>query len=125
MHKPFILALSIITLALSQITQAETTLPDPLAAGWDGKPVCEKLHEDNAQRVLRCTFPAGVGHEKHFHKPHFGCALSGGKMRLTDAKGVREVELKTGSNYVSEGTAWHQVLNIGSTTVQYLIIEPK
>ena len=100
-------------------------LPDPLEAGWQGGSVCEKLHEDDTQRILRCTFPPGVGHEKHYHSPHFGYALSGGKMRLEDAGGVREVELKTGSSYASDGTPWHQVVNIGETTVQYLIVEPK
>jgi hypothetical protein len=32
-------------------------LPDPLAAGWKGEPVCEKLHEDEPLRILRCSFP--------------------------------------------------------------------
>jgi quercetin dioxygenase-like cupin family protein len=100
-------------------------LPDPLQAGWQGKPVCENLHETDKQRVLRCTFAPGVGHEKHYHRPHFGYALSGGKMRITSSQGVREVELATGSDYVSDGTPWHEVLNVGDTTVQYLIIEPK
>ncbi len=101
------------------------TLPDPLAAGWKGAPVCVRLHEDEAQRVLRCTFPPGIGHERHFHRPHFGYALSGGRMRITDANGTRETALATGSSYTSAGTAWHEVLNVGDTTVQYLIVEPK
>ena len=104
---------------------ASSPLPDPLAAGWQGKPVCEKLHEDASQRVLRCTFPPGVGHERHYHEPHFGYALSGGRMRLTSADGTREVELETGSSYVSEGVDWHEVLNVGNTTVVYLIVEPR
>lgn len=100
-------------------------LPDPLAAGWKGVPVCERLHEDETQRVLRCTFPPGIGHERHYHRPHFGYALSGGRMRLTDATGTREAALVAGSSFTSAGTAWHQVLNVGETTVQYLIVEPK
>lgn len=103
----------------------QQSLPDPLAAGWEGEAVCEKLLEDDTQRVLKCTFAPGVGHEKHFHVAHFGYALSGGKMRLTDEKGTREVELATGSNYTSKGTAWHEVLNVGETVVQYLIVEVK
>lgn len=101
------------------------SLPDPLAAGWNGKPVCEKLHEDAKQRVLRCSFPPGGGHEKHFHAPHFGYALNGGSMRLNDDRGTRDAELKTGSSFVSKGTPWHEVINIGETTVRYLIVEPK
>lgn len=100
-------------------------LPDPLEAGWQGKPVCELLHEDDHQRALRCTFAPGVGHDRHFHVAHFGYALAGGRMRLTDAEGVREVDLPTASSFSSEGTPWHEVLNIGATTVIYLIVEQK
>ena len=101
------------------------SLPDPLAAGWQGRAVCERLHEDARQRILRCTFDPGVGHERHYHRPHFGYALSGGRMRITDGEGVRELDLETGSSYQSAGTAWHEVLNVGETTVSYLLVEPK
>ena len=101
------------------------SLPDPLAAGWNGAPVCERLHEDSEQRVLRCSFPPSAGHERHFHGRHFGYAIAGGRMRITDASGTREVDLATGSSFTSPGVAWHEVLNIGDTTVVYLIVEPK
>ena len=100
-------------------------LPDPLEAGWEGEPVCEKLHEDADQRVLRCTFPPAVGHERHFHNRHFGYAIAGGRVRITDASGTREVDLATGSSFASEGVAWHEVLNIGESTIVYLIVEPR
>jgi quercetin dioxygenase-like cupin family protein len=100
-------------------------LPDPLAAGWRGESVCEKLHEDPHQRILRCTFAPGVGHERHFHPRHFGYALSGGRMRITDAKGTREVDIAAGSSFTSDGVAWHEALNVGDTPVQYLIVEPR
>lgn len=109
--------------SLNVTTKDQDQLPDPLAAGWHGKPVCEQLVLDENQRVLRCTFPPGVGHERHFHRPHVGYALSGGTMQLVDASGVRQATLKTGSHYTSNGTEWHEVLNVGDTTVQYLIIE--
>jgi len=102
-----------------------STLPDPLAAGWNGAPVCELLHEDSDQRILRCTFEPGVGHERHFHAANFGYAISGGRMRVTDENGIREADLPTGSSFVSAGVVWHEVLNIGNTTVKYLIVEPK
>jgi hypothetical protein len=38
-----------------------TTLPDPLQAGWNGRAVCEALQDDADRRILRCTFPPGVG----------------------------------------------------------------
>ena len=100
-------------------------LPDPLEAGRQGAPVCERLDEDDRQRVLRCTFAPGVGHERHFHAPHFGYAIAGGRMRITDETGVREVDLATASSFTSEGVDWHEVLNVGNTTVVYLIAEPK
>ena len=100
-------------------------LPDPLAAGWEGRPVCERLHQDRFNRILRCTFPPGVGHERHYHRPHFGYALSGGRVSITDAQGVRELELATGSSYTSDGVAWHEVLNLGESTIVYLIVEPQ
>ncbi len=103
---------------------ASAELPDPLAAGWEGKPVCEKLHEDEANRILRCTFPPGVGHERHFHARHFGYAISGGRARITDSNGTREVDLESGSSFASDGVEWHEVLNVGETTIIYLIVEP-
>lgn len=104
---------------------AEPPLPDPLQAGWHGAPVCERLQEDARQRLLRCTFPPGGGHERHRHGPHLGYAIAGGRMRITDARGTREVELATGSSFASEGTPWHEVRNIGHSTVVYLIVEAK
>lgn len=99
--------------------------PDLLQAGWNGEAVCERLHEDSVQRILRCTFPPGVGHEPHYHRPHFGYAISGGRMQLEDDGGIREVDLPAGSSFVSDGVPWHKVLNVGQTTVTYLIVERK
>ena len=102
-----------------------SSLPDPLRAGWKGKPVCEHLYEDTEKRILRCTFPPNVGHERHYHVAHFGYAINGGRVQMTDTNGVREVDLTTGSSYSSEGVPWHEVLNIGTTTIVYLIVETK
>jgi quercetin dioxygenase-like cupin family protein len=109
-------------------TPEQTTspnLPDPLAAGWQGEKVCERLHEDESQRILRCTFPPGVGHERHFHVPHFGYVIAGSVMRITDESGTREVEIATGSSWANDGADWHEVINVGETTGVYLIVEPK
>jgi mannose-6-phosphate isomerase-like protein (cupin superfamily) len=112
-------------LAAVATNAADSTLPDPLEAGWKGVSVCEKLHQDDDQRVLRCTFPPGVGHERHFHARHFGYAIVGGRVRITDASGTRELSLQTGSSYSSDGVAWHEIENIGDSTIVYLIVEPK
>ena len=110
--------------AASNDTGLGLRIADPLQAGWKGKSVCERLHEDRQQRVLRCTFPPGVGHEVHYHAPHFGYVIAGGKMRITDDAGTRDVETSTGGSWVSKGISWHEALNIGSTTTVYLIVEP-
>ncbi len=100
-------------------------LPDPLEAGWNGESVCEALHDDADQRVLRCTFPPGVGHERHYHDRHFGYTVAGARMRITDADGTREVDVPTGSSFSSDGIEWHEVINVGDSTGVFLIIEPK
>ena len=100
-------------------------LPDPLLAGWKGSKVCELIVDNENIRVLRCTFAPGVGHEKHYHDPHFGVTLSGSKFRITDETGTREIDVSSNSHFYSEGTEWHEVLNVGDSTAVFLIIEPK
>jgi quercetin dioxygenase-like cupin family protein len=119
------ITLMLVLIAVTQTQDAKMPLPDPLQAGWKGKPACERLIENDRQRVLRCTFAPGGGHERHFHRPHVGYALSGGRMRITDGSGMREAVLTTGSAFSSDGVGWHEVLNVGDTTVQYLIVESK
>lgn len=111
---------------LSPVIASAAELPDPLAAGWKGEPVCEKLHEDASVRLLRCSFPPGVGHERHYHPPHVGYILAGGTMRVTDADGVRVVDAPSGYTFSNpEGIEWHEALNIGDSTAVYLMIEPR
>lgn len=95
-------------------------------AGWQGERVCEQLHEDAEIRVLRCTFPPGVGHEPHYHPPHFGYILSGESvMRTTTENGVREQALRAGGSWSSDVEVRHEALNIGDQAMTYLIVEKK
>ena len=73
------------------------TLPDPLQAGWNGKKVCEVLQDTKQQRILKCTFPPGIGHEKHYHNPHFGYTLKGGTFKITDTSGTKTITVPTGA----------------------------
>ncbi|MDP5052399.1 MAG: hypothetical protein NWP69_01300 [Congregibacter sp.] len=99
-------------------------LPDPLAAGWQGEPVCECLHRDERQRILRCSFAPGVGHERHFHPPHVGYVLQGGQMQITDASGTRVQDVASAITFANpEGIAWHVTVNVGENTASYLMIE--
>jgi len=101
------------------------TLPDPLEAGWQGERVCELLHEDSEVRVLKCTFPPGVGHEKHKHQPHFGYTLQGSTFKMIDDNGARTVAVNTGTNFSNSKVIEHEVLNVGDSTAVFLIVEYK
>ena len=105
--------------------ETKSKLPDPLEAGWQGVKVCEVLEDNEKIRTLKCTFPPGVGHEKHFHNPHFGYTIAGGKFRITDTDGTREVDVPTGYSFSKNKISTHEVLNIGETTAVFLIIEYK
>ncbi len=108
-----------------QPIMVENQLPDPLEAGWAGEKVCSVVKENNKLRVLKCVFAPGVGHEKHYHKPHVGYTIAGGKFRLIDSKGTREVNVPIGSSFGSEQVTIHEVMNVGDTTAEFLIIEYK
>lgn len=103
----------------------KTNLPDPLEAGWNGESVCEVLEENKELRVLKCTFPPNVGHEKHYHNPHFGYTLVGGKFRITDTTGTRQVDVPTGYNFRNDSITQHEIFNVGETTAVFLIMEYK
>lgn len=105
--------------------ESKPNLPDPLEAGWEGSKVCEVLVDNENIRALKCTFPPGVGHERHYHPTHFGYTLKGSRFRITDTTGTREVDVPTGFDFYNEKIEWHEVLNIGDSTAVYLIIEPK
>ena len=100
-------------------------LPHALNAGWQGEKTCELLHENDEMIAVRCAFPPGAGHERHFHNPHWGYIIEGGKMQITDANGTREQETPAGASWWSDGVDWHEALNIGDTTTVYVIVEPK
>ena len=115
----------LIIISLFVSCKTSSFLPDPLEAGWKGKSVCKVLEENKFQRILKCTFGPNVGHERHYHLPHFGYTITGSTFRIKDTTGTREVNVKTGSYFNSKGTQWHEVLNIGDSTAVFLIIEPK
>ena len=117
--------ITIILALLLLSCQNQNKLPDPLEAGWKGEKVCEVLVDNERVRTLKCTFPPGVGHERHYHAEHFGYTLAGGKFRITDTTGTREVDIPTGYDFYNEKVEWHEVLNIGDNTAVFLIVEPK
>ncbi|TFU06047.1 cupin domain-containing protein [Polymorphobacter arshaanensis] len=116
------------TLALllaAPATAAEPSLPSAFDAGWHGQKVCELLFDNAQMRAARCTFPPGVGHERHFHAPHWGYIVQGATMRITTATGTTDRVLKAGESWWSDGIDWHEGVNIGTETGVYIIVEPK
>ena len=103
----------------------EQPLPTAFDAGWKGEKVCEPLYENEEMRAARCTFPVGVGHERHFHPRHWGYIVQGTTMRITTEAGTTDRVLKTGTNWWSDGVKWHEAVNIGTETGVYIIVEPK
>jgi quercetin dioxygenase-like cupin family protein len=75
-------------------------------------------------RVARCVFPPGVGHEKHFHNPHFGYVLEGSTLRIVDSRGERTVTTEAGGSWSTDSVTVHEAVNIGDATTSYLIVEP-
>lgn len=100
-------------------------LPDPHEAGWNNQVICEVVEDNDKLRTLKCTFPPGVGHERHYHNAHYGYTVAGGKFRIKDTTGTREVNVPTGYSFYNDKIEWHEVLNIGDSTAVFLIIEPK
>lgn len=101
-------------------------LPEAFNAGWKGEKTCELLYETVSVRVGRCSFPPGIGHEKHFHYPHFGYVLEGGTLSITDDAGLVEVrQTISGKSWSTDKITIHEALNIGDTTTSYLIVEPR
>jgi len=127
--KVLIPALVLVTSLTLQVQTVEADnppeLPHAFDAGWEGQKTCELLFEDDSVRVARCIFPAGIGHEKHYHNPHFGYVLEGGALRIVDSTGEREVTTQAGGDWSTTTITVHEALNIGETTTSYLIMEPK
>ena len=103
----------------------DADIPHAFDAGWKGQKTCEVLYEDALTRVGRCVFPPGVGHEWHYHNPHFGYVLEGGDLLIRDSQGEAKVTTTAGSSWSTDVRTVHQAVNIGDTTTSYLIVEPK
>ena len=126
MRTAIALGITVITLVAPSGAAHAQEVPDALAVEWKGKKPCERLFEDDKIRVLRCTFEPTEAHVRHRHPPSLVYALNGGKVRVEDAQGIRERELKTDAFAISDKpVAWHEVTNIGDTTLRYLVVEMK
>jgi quercetin dioxygenase-like cupin family protein len=116
--------LSLALAAQAALADAVEGLPHAFDAGWLGQKTCTLLHEDQTMRVARCVFPPGVGHEKHYHNPHFGYVMEGGTLRIVDGEGERVVTTEADGSWSTTTVTVHEAINIGDTTTSYLIVEP-
>lgn len=117
-------AIGLLAMLLAPLGIAQD-IPDAFSVEWQGKKPCEKLYEDAQIRIGRCIFPPGAVHVRHSHPASFGYVLSGGKDEVRDARGTRVSEPKTGAFGASPPTAWHEVTNVGDTTLVFLVVEKK
>lgn len=133
MNCPPLMILAALCLAAQAVAYADPTavesidplIPHAFDAGWEGQTTCEVLFEDASMRIGRCVFPPGVGHEKHYHNPHFGYVLEGGTLSIRDGLGEQEVATTAGGSWSTLERTVHEARNIGETTTSYLIVEPK
>jgi quercetin dioxygenase-like cupin family protein len=116
--------LSLALTAHAALADGVEGLPHAFDAGWKGQKTCAVLFEDAGMRVARCEFPPGVGHEKHYHNPHFGYVLEGGTLRIVDGEGERVVTTEADGSWSTTAVTVHEATNIGDTTTSYLIVEP-
>ena len=116
---------AVVGLLVSTSAAMSEDVPDALSVEWQGQHPCEKLYEDTQIRVLRCTFPPGAVHVRHSHPGNLVYVISGGKVKVQDEEGTRERQPKTGGFSDGPPTPWHEVANIGDTTLSYLVIEKK
>jgi quercetin dioxygenase-like cupin family protein len=100
-------------------------VPDALSVEWQGQKPCEKFFEDAQIRISRCSFPPGAMHVCHSHPSYVYYVLSGGKVLVQDASGTRDAEVRTGTFVESPPVSWHEIINVGDTNQEYLIIEKK
>lgn len=101
------------------------SLPHAFDAGWKGQKTCEVVFENPSLRVGRCAFPPGVGHEKHYHNPHWGYVLEGSTLKIIDAEGEREVTTQTGGSWETTQRTVHEAVNIDDHETSYIIVEPR
>jgi quercetin dioxygenase-like cupin family protein len=114
-----------LALLVAPVSAFVDDVPDGLSVEWRGERPCQKLTEDAQILVVRCTLPPGTAHVCHSHPASISYILSGGKAEVRDERGTRRVELVTGSFTDRPPLQWHEVANVGETTLQFLVVEKK
>jgi beta-alanine degradation protein BauB len=116
---------AMLVLPVTRFVAMAADVPNALAVEWAGEKPCEKLFEDDQIRVARCTFAKGAMHLCHSHPSYFSYVLSGGQAQVQDEKGIRKIDVIAGTFTDIPPIQWHELSNIGETTLQYLVVEKK
>lgn len=83
------------------------------------------LVENERVRVLRAHIPAGEKAPMHSHPDHVVYVLKGGKAQLTYPSGrVDVMDLKTGGAVFMDAQS-HEIVNVGETDLEMVVIELK
>jgi quercetin dioxygenase-like cupin family protein len=86
--------------------------------------VYKLLNENDKIRVLEVVSKPGDVAKMHHHPDHVVYALKGGKASLTSGGKTQEMEIKAGSVMFLDAQD-HEMKNIGSTTLDLLVVELK
>ena len=90
-------------------------------------PATNKVLKENAYvRVVEATFAPGAKEPLHTHPAAWYYVTRPGKLRVTHADGKTEVwDAKLGEAEWMDGEAPHSAENVGTTTLQYVLVEVK
>ena len=124
MHWAFAVLVGVAASLVPHTLKGES-VPDALSVEWQGQKPCEKLFEDAQVRIARCIFPPGAVHFLRFYPGYFSYMLSSGKGLLAESKGTRRIDIRADTYESNQLIAWHELINIGDTTLRYLVVERK
>ena len=90
-------------------------------------PATNKVLKENAYvRVVESTFAPGAKEPLHTHPAGWYYVTQPGKLRVTHADGKTELwDAKLGEAAWMDGEAPHSAENVGTTTLQYVLVEVK
>jgi beta-alanine degradation protein BauB len=90
----------------------------------EAAPVSKVLTENEKVRVTELVSKPGDVAKMHSHPDHVVYVVKGGMASLTSGGKTQELELKAGTATFFNATQ-HEMKNIGSTTLELIIVELK
>ena len=88
--------------------------------------IYDVLLENEDVKILKVSFPPGVGDNMHDHYPFSFYVIDGGKLQVTLPDGkVNEMEAGDGFSGHNEKGVRHKVKNVGEEAVNIILVEHK